>query len=154
MPVEEFYAARKPRYDGFLIPSRRRFLVDDFYEKLREKWQMPVVCQAPECAAMAVVADERTVQQRFASLADQWSNNTRHISSASDLINDRSYQQIIDLGWDAVPYLLRDLQQNKRFWFPALAAITGVRPFDRGDTNNPRRMTEAWIRWGKWKGLI
>ena len=76
-----------------------------------------------------------------------------HVSSASDLINDKRYQEIIGLGWDVVPYLLTDLQQNKRFWFPALAAITGVRPFDPSDTNSPRRMTEAWVRWGKRKGL-
>lgn len=96
---------------------------------------------------------EETVSARFQRLANQWSENTMHVSSASDLINDRHYQEIIDLGWDVVPYLLIDLQQNKRFWFPALAAITGVRPFDPSDTNSPRRMAEAWVRWGKLKGL-
>lgn len=95
-----------------------------------------------------------TIQNRFRALADEWSVNTMHISSASDLINDKRYQEIIGLGWDVVPYLLTDLQQNKRFWFPALAAITGVRPFDPSEINNPRRMTEAWVKWGKWKGLI
>lgn len=102
-----------------------------------------------------VVADDRpTIEQRFRKLADDWSRETMHISSASDLIKDKNYQEIIGLGWDVVPYLLADLKSNKRFWFPALAAITGVRPFDKGDSNNPRRMTEAWTRWGKWKGLI
>ncbi len=75
-----------------------------------------------------------------------------HISSASDLTNDKSYREIIDLGWDVVPYLLIDLQRNKRFWFPALAEITHLRPFDKSDMSNPRRMTEAWIRWGRRKG--
>jgi hypothetical protein len=70
------------------------------------------------------------------------------------LINDRCYQEIIGLGWPAVPYLLNDLDRNKRFWFPALAAITGLRPFDSIDASNYRRMTEAWLRWGKRKELI
>ena len=96
----------------------------------------------------------KSVEAKFRELADDWSKATMHISSASDLINDRHYQDIINLGWDVVPYLLSDLEQNKRFWFPALAAITGVRPFDPGDSSNPRRMTEAWVRWGKRKGLI
>jgi hypothetical protein len=103
---------------------------------------------------LPIVETKETVPQRFRRLADEWSRETMHISSASDLINDKRYQEIIGLGWDVVPYLLTDLQQNKRFWFPALAAITGVRPFDLSDTNNPRRMTEAWVRWGKRKGLI
>jgi hypothetical protein len=98
--------------------------------------------------------DAEAVPERFRRLADEWSMETMHISSASDLINDKRYQKIIDLGWDVVPYLLKDLQTNKRFWFPALAAITGVRPFDTSEINNPRRMTEAWVKWGRWKGLI
>jgi hypothetical protein len=93
-------------------------------------------------------------EARFHELADEWSEKTMHISSVSDLINDARYQQIIDLGWDALPFLLDDLQKKKRFWFPALAAITGVRPFDPGDLSNPRRMTEAWVKWGRRKGLI
>ena len=107
-----------------------------------------VVCKSDVRALPA--AD---VKQQFYRLADEWSRETMHVSSASDMINDKRYQEIIGLGWDVVPYLLTDLQQNKRFWFPALAAITGVRPFDPSDTNSPRRMTEAWVRWGKRKGL-
>lgn len=149
MRVEEFYAKRKRRYDGFLAPPRLR--LEEFYGELERRWKMPDVCPVSESVA---VSDTRTVGQKFHALADQWSRNTRFVSSASDLINDPCYQQIIDLGWDAVPLLLVDLERNKRFWFPALAAITGVRPFDRGDTNNPKRMTDAWVRWGRWKGLI
>lgn len=95
-----------------------------------------------------------SVEARFRKLADEWSERTMHISSASDLINDTRYHQIIDLGWDVLPYLLDDLQKKKRFWFPALAAITGVRPFDPEDLSNPRRMTDAWVKWGRRKGLI
>ena len=113
----------------------------------------PQVEDAPERG------DERpalvmSTEVKFHRLADAWSENSLHVSSVSDLINDPSYQQIIDLGWKALPYLLDDLQKRKRFWFPALAAITGVRPFDPGDLSNPRRMTEAWVKWGRRKGLI
>jgi hypothetical protein len=103
---------------------------------------------------LAVPVAVVSTEARFRELADEWSERTMHISSASDLINDTRYQQIIDLGWDVLPYLLDDLQKNKRFWFPALAAITGVRPFDPGDLSNPRRMIEAWVKWGRRKGLI
>jgi hypothetical protein len=94
------------------------------------------------------------IEKRFRALAADWSENTRHISSVNDLISHSSYQEIIKLGWDVVPFLLLDLQQNKRFWFPALHAITKVRPFDPSDAGNSRRMTEAWVTWGKRKELI
>jgi hypothetical protein len=94
------------------------------------------------------------IEQHFRHLAEKWSAETGCVSSVSDLISHPSYQEIIKLGWDAVPYLLADLQKNKRFWFPALAAITKIRPFDPSDAGNGRRMTEAWVKWGRRKGLI
>ena len=97
---------------------------------------------------------QETIEARFSRLADEWSRTTAHISSVNDLINDSSYQKIITMGWAVIPYLLNDLEQNQRFWYPALAAITGLRPFDNRDASNYRRMTDAWIRWGKRKGII
>lgn len=90
----------------------------------------------------------------FTQLAANWEAETRFTSSTKDLILNSNYQEIIGLGWDVMPILLKDLQENHRFWFPALNAITGVRPFDPGDAGNGKRMTEAWIKWGKRKGLI
>lgn len=102
----------------------------------------------------AIVKSSESVAVRFYRLAADWSENTHGLSSVDDLISDPSYQQIIQLGWPVVPLLLMDLQKNKRFWFPALYTITKIRPFDPSDVGNFRRMTEAWIKWGKRKQLI
>ena len=102
----------------------------------------------------ATVSEPETVEKRFHRLADEWSRDTQHISSVNDLVKDERYQQIINMGWDVLPYLLSDLETRKRFWFPALAAITDLRPFDRKDSGNYKLMTEAWIRWGRLRGLI
>lgn len=118
-----------------------------FKSLLAELWQ-----QSDETADECRERTSQEVETCFKRLANEWSRNTLHISSASDLVNDRCYREIVALGWDVVPYLLVDLQRNKRFWFPALAEITRLRPFDKSDRSNPRRMTEAWIRWGKRKG--
>lgn len=119
-----------------------------FKQCLAEMWPS----QQAEVKSGRVAAE--TVEKKFLRLADEWSRATNHISSVTDLINDYHYQQIIALNWPVVPYLLNDLERNKRFWFPALTAITGLRPFDRHDASNYRRMTDAWLRWGKRKGLI
>jgi hypothetical protein len=101
-----------------------------------------------------IVEPKEAVGVRFYRLAADWSANTRGISSLTELVKHPSYQEIMRLGWDVVPYLLQDLQENKRFWFPALTEITKVRPFDAGDIGNSRRMTKAWIEWGRRKHLI
>ena len=61
--------------------------------------------------AVPVVTTTRVAdtEQRFHRLANEWTQATMHISSASDLINDARYQEIINLGWDAVPFLLTAL---------------------------------------------
>ena len=106
------------RYDtGFRLERGSRFK-----SLLAEVWQKP----DEEDACPPRTSQE--VENCFKRLADEWSRNTMHISSSSDLINDKSYRDIIDMGWDVVPYLLIDLQQNKRSWFPALAEITRLAP--------------------------
>jgi hypothetical protein len=119
---------------------------EEFRKSLVETWIYP--------QAKSSKIHTESIDVRFFRLAEEWSLNTRYKSSVSDMINDSNYQQIIALSWPVVPLLLNDLKQRKRFWFPALAAITGVRPFDPIDTSNYVRMTDAWIRWGKRKGLI
>jgi hypothetical protein len=124
--------------------------IDDWVAEVDRKW-FPV---EDDAGVAAPAATTETVEKQFLRLADEWSRETGHVSSASDLISDTRYQQIIRLGWPAIPYMLNDLERNRRFWFPALAAITGLRPFDRGDASNYQRMTDAWLRWGRRKGLI
>lgn len=93
-------------------------------------------------------------EEKFRALAAIWSSETSHVSSTTRAISSPNYQAIIKLGWDVVPLMLKDLQNNQGYWYPALAAITGIRPFDRKDAGNTRRMTEAWLDWGRKKNLV
>lgn len=150
--MSEFCATR-PRKDWLAHREAGRGARWEKYDKneyLSQYWQMP----GDIADACAVAEAEQPLETRFLELADRWSRTTAHISSVEDLVSHPDYQAIINLGWDVVPLLLKDLQKNKRFWFPALTAITKVRPFDPSDAGNGRRMTDAWIKWGKRKGLI
>lgn len=99
-----------------------------------------------------VVADERpTTEQRFLRLASELSSETQNISSLTAIALHPKYRQIVDLGWDVVPYLIYDLQKNKRYWLPALTEITKLRPYDSGDEGNSKIMIDAWVNWGKKK---
>ena len=94
------------------------------------------------------------VEVRFHNLATEWLSEVGSVSSVDALTSHPKYRDIVRLGWDVVPFLLADLQQNRGFWFTALSEITGIRPFDPSDAGKSKRMTEAWINWGKRKGII
>jgi hypothetical protein len=101
-----------------------------------------------------VAAPAVNVESRFRQLATEWKNETGNVSSLTALIAHPKYREIVKLDWEVVPFLLRDLQDNHGFWFPALREITNITPFDPSDEGNSKRMTKAWIQWGKKKRFI
>lgn len=107
-----------------------------------------------EVGTPAVSAPSIDVQRHFYALADEWTRAVGNSSSLTAMSRHPKYREIVDLGWPVVPYLLRDLQRGRGFWFPALDEITGIRPFDLRDAGNSKRMIQAWIQWGKIKKLI
>jgi hypothetical protein len=104
--------------------------------------------------AVAVATPVIDVKQRFRRLANEWEKEIGNASSLTAMTKHPKYKQIVNLGWDAVPFMLSDLQQSRGFWFPALNEITGIQPFDLSDAGNSKRMIEAWVKWGKRKKLI
>lgn len=94
------------------------------------------------------------LEERFRTLATTWHAETDHLSSTTERVLHPSYQQIIGLGPSAVPFLLRDLAETRSHWFWALRAITGEDPVNQDDAGNIRKMTEAWLEWGRRKGYL
>ncbi len=94
-----------------------------------------------------------TVEQQFRRLEAQWKADTEFLSDADKIINHAAFQGIIALGADVVPLLLRDLEKQPSLWVWALPRITGANPVPEEDAGNIRTMTEAWLRWGREKGL-
>jgi hypothetical protein len=64
-----------------------------------------------------------------------------------------SYQQIIGLGYAAVPLILCELKRRPADWFWALSAITREDPIKPEHAGNIAAMTDDWIQWGKDRGL-
>ncbi len=93
-----------------------------------------------------------SVEQKFQRLAAQWRAQTEHLSSTSQMVNHPAYQEILAMGPDVVPLLLRDLAREPEHWFAALRAITGAQPVPPEDRGRIDRMAEAWLRWAKEPG--
>lgn len=86
-------------------------------------------------------------EEKFNALAAEWRRLRDEGSSTAPLVND-AYGQIVAMGWEAVPFLLREVEQKSGHWFTALKWITGedvVKPEMRG---NIRAIREAWLQWG------
>jgi hypothetical protein len=94
----------------------------------------------------------KNVAERFRRLAEVWHRETDHLSSMSEASAHPAYQEIITLGPDVIPFLLRDLEDKHTHWFAALAALTGTQPIPRSAAGNIPSMVEAWLRWAKDNG--
>jgi|SRR5580692_2997448 hypothetical protein len=112
---------------------------------------LPDVDEDVDCPASLPDAE---LARQLSELSQTWKRATAGMSLVSRMIEHPAYQQIIALGYPAVPFLLRELQRAPDHWFVALRRITGENPVPQGARGNVARMVEAWIEWGKENGLI
>lgn len=94
------------------------------------------------------------LRKEFEKQEKKWKNETRHISSPTEKYLHPSYARIIGLGQSAVPLILHSLEREADDWFYALRAITGENPVTATMAGDVRRMADAWIVWGRQKGLL
>lgn len=95
-----------------------------------------------------------SLKAKFDRLASRWRTDTLVVSTVQAMTLHPAYQEIVGMGPEAVPLLLSELRRHPDHWFPALRAITGVDPVPTADRGNIKRMTEAWLTWGKDQQLI
>ncbi len=91
-------------------------------------------------------------EEFFHSLKDIWLEDRPEDADVLDLITHPAYQVIIDMGQDAVPLILRELEKRPDYWFWALYSITGADPITDNDAGNLQKMTDAWLNWGRENG--
>ncbi|WFU68583.1 hypothetical protein [Bradyrhizobium sp. CB2312] len=94
------------------------------------------------------------VASEFKKHKKKWLSETMYYSSPVDRYLHESYARIIGLGWPAVPHILRSLAETPNDWFYALRAITGENPVSDSMAGDVVQMAQAWVAWGKARGLI
>ena len=94
------------------------------------------------------------MERRFNGLAQRWASETAHHSMMSNIVLHRSYQEIIGLGRDVLPLILRRLSIEPNHWFWALRAISGEDPVHPTDVGKVDAMRQAWLQWGRSRGLM
>jgi hypothetical protein len=96
----------------------------------------------------------RNLKAEFNRLAEQWHDETGHMSSAISFTQHPAYLRIIAMGPAVVPFILEDLERTQAHWFVALRLITGANPIKPEDKGKVKRLANAWIAWGRERGLV
>jgi len=99
------------------------------------------------------VSDDPDIATEFARLAADWRKSRGPSSFIQDIVLHPAYQRIIGLGRPVVRHILRELQRSPDHWFWALHSITGEDPVKESDSGNLARMADAWLKWGRSRGL-
>jgi hypothetical protein len=123
----------------------------DHIRSKQDQTQFIVMASIPLSPTPAVPPRETTAE-RFRRLAVLWEEETGHLSSMTSASKHPAYQEIIKLGWDVVPLLLRDLEENESHWFVALREITGANPIPPSASGNVPEMVKAWLQWASGHG--
>lgn len=93
------------------------------------------------------------VEERFKTLVDKWLEETRYLSSVTQIVLNFSYQQIIGLGPSALPLVFARLAKAPEHWFWALNAITGQNPVKPEHAGNVLAMRDDWLEWARLHGF-
>ena len=84
---------------------------------------------------------------KFNQLKRQWEEESRFLSSISEIVMHPAYQSIIGMGKAAIPFIIRDLVESQNHWFWALKSITGEDPVPPSKRGKIKEMTVEWLRW-------
>jgi hypothetical protein len=119
---------------------------------IKVRWENP-----PHYERLAI-ADEvasqsPTLEQRFLDQAQQWEDETGHLSSPSQRMVHPSYQAIIGMAQahkdEMIRLMIKDMKESRRHWFWALSYLTQDNPIKPEDAGRIDRMIDAWVRWEK-----
>lgn len=91
---------------------------------------------------------------KFLMLAQKWYEETRFFSFAQDREKNESYQAILAMGKEILPFILKEMQNKGVLWFSALRAISGENPMKPEHKGNTEKIKQDWIAWGQKKGII
>lgn len=92
--------------------------------------------------------------EQFHKLTREWKRETEIVGNLSKIVMHPSYQRIMAMGRDVIPYILQDLARAPGHWFWALHNLIeeGQDPAEGQITIAGAR--NAWLEWGRKWGII
>jgi hypothetical protein len=96
--------------------------------------------------------EPETMEAQFNRLADAWEDETKLLSSMNRIVTNKAHLQIVAMGPDVVPLILKRMRGKPGWWFEALRFLTGQDPVPDSARGRLDAMTEAWLKWGEENG--
>jgi hypothetical protein len=90
-----------------------------------------------------------TLNEKFERLTREWNEATINFSSFDQIVGHPAYEAIMNLGKPVIPLIFADLASSPKHWFVALRKLTGADPIPRSASGNFKKMTTAWLKWGR-----
>ena len=100
-----------------------------------------------------VIARSDALSEQFRHLAEIVREECVHFSSIREVVMHSAYQQIVGMGPQVLPLLLRELEDRPGHWFWALRAIVKEDPVRPDHHGVITEMTQDWLNWARRKGL-
>ena len=95
------------------------------------------------------------LEREFRELANQWKREVGHLSVSSQIAAHPAYQSIIEMGEQALPLILKDLEAEPDHWLEALVAISDETPhIPEHHKGNLIAISKAWVEWGKMNAQV
>ena len=89
----------------------------------------------------------------FDALAMRWRRETGGMSVTSARYKHPAWKQILSLGREVVPEILRRIEQQPDHWHAALVELTGENPIPPGEKLTVSQVCARWVSWGQERGL-
>jgi hypothetical protein len=108
-------------------------------------------CRDPQSATSDT--SSLNLKHRFLDLAQQWEDETGHLSSPNQKMLHPSYKAILGMGQEhkeeMIDLLIQDMKETRRQWFWALSYLAQANPIRPEEAGRTDRMIGAWVRWAE-----
>jgi len=102
--------------------------------------------------ARTYLRPQAELADRFSKLAKQWEDDTAFTSALDEIVIHQDYQEIIGMGPQALPFVLRRVKADPARWFWALRAIVGHDV--AAGARDADTAADLWIAWGRDNGYL
>jgi hypothetical protein len=143
---------KKERCVDWCYATRSHYDLDKRLTRVFHWCHRPRVLQRHVSAPDIPSAGAEHLRDEFTSLVEQWRRETQHLSQISKKVAHPAYMRIVGMGESVLPLLLEALRDRPTYWFVALKSIANVDPVPAD--SNPLDAREAWLRWGRARGLV
>jgi hypothetical protein len=86
---------------------------------------------------------------KFDRLKNSWLREIEPAHKLHEIFLLPSYQKIIGMGKQAVPFLFHELRTTPNWWFYALSMILEIDPTSAVSQGNLTKLTAEWLAWAK-----